>query len=108
MIPTVYINGGHNFAAPSLPGPAVEQLALAFRSASLWRDRWKNTNFQAAVRDILRDHGGLILIGSEMPFQLPPPFNEMFEPVEIGSGRGGNAADLDVLSEDSPARLRRL
>jgi hypothetical protein len=108
MVPIVQIDRDRKFLSPTLSGPALERMASAFRSASRWRDRWKNANFQAAVRDVLHESGGLILFGTEMPFQAPPPFNEMFEPIEIGSGRGGNAADLDVLSEDSQASLRRL
>ena len=108
MIPFVHIDRVHKFSSPTLPGPSLEKLESTFRSASRWRDRWKNVDFQAAVRDSLGEHAGLILIGSEMPFEMPPPFNEMFEPIEIGSGRGGNAADLDVLSEESHHRQRRL
>src|SRR5262245_14075343 len=90
MIPIVHIDRRKKFTSSTLPESVVQKLAAAFRASPFWRDAWKRPMFRAAARDTLRENAGLILIGPRVSFDVPAPFNEMFEPIEIGATLGGN------------------
>ncbi len=84
----VQVDRHKHFSSPGLSASALQQLESAFRAGSWWRDRWANRRFRAAARDALREAGSLLLVSPGVSFEIPPPFVEMFEPIELVGGAG--------------------
>ena len=94
----VHVDRKKNFSSQTLPDPELKRLETAFRAVPWWRDRWTDRKFRAAAMQIVRDSGGLALIGPGMSFETPQPFAEFFEPIEIATGLGYNSDQLKTLS----------
>ena len=103
----VHVDRKKNFSSPTLPDEALRRLEAVYRSVPWWRDRWRAKLFRDAARAALREHGGLTLIGPDVKIDVPPPFSEMFEPIEIGTGLGDEGERLKVLSGDAPTSQER-
>lgn len=93
-------------ASPTLPPDALQFLEAAYRSAPWWRDRWTCPGFRAAAREVMRKQGGLAILGPGVSFEVPPPFVEMFEPIELGLVVGRNTERLRVISGDTSTHWR--
>ncbi len=93
-------------ASATLPPAALQSLEAAYRAVPWYRDRWTHARVVAAQRSILADEAahGLILIGPRMPFALPPPFVEFFEPIELNS----NDEQLRTLTSPRATRQERV
>ncbi len=104
----VRVDRRKGFSSGTLDGPAVERLQSAFGATRWWRDRWAARGFLDAARDVMRQEGGLAILGPGMSFDVPPPFSEMFEPIEIGRGLGYERERLKVLSGEAPTRQEKL
>lgn len=94
------------FSGPTLPADVLERLERQFRSAGWWRDRWRQRGFRDLSREILRTAApdGLVIVGPNMGFSIPPPFHELFEPLEFGVSDD----QWQVLSGDPPTRHERI
>lgn len=103
----VCVDKKKKFSSATLPSDALLRLETAFGSGSWWRDKWTAKGFRAAARDVLREHGGLVLIGPSVKIEVPPPFSEMFEPIEISTGLGDDRERLKTLSGEAPTREER-
>lgn len=103
----VHVDKKKSFSSPTLAGETLRRLEAAFRSGSWWRDKWTARAFRAAARDVLREHGGLVLIGPSVKFEVPPPFSEMFEPIEISTGLSDDRERLKTLSGEKPTQQER-
>lgn len=104
----VRVDRKKNFTSLTLAPEELQRLESAFRTAPWWRDRWSDRAFRTAAKDIVRQKGGLAIIGSGMSFDNPPPFAEVFEPIEIAIGLGSNADQLKTLSGAAPTREERV
>jgi hypothetical protein len=104
----VCVDKKKKFSSATLPSDALQRLETAFGAGSWWRDRWTAKAFREAARDVLREHGGLVLIGPSVKFEVPPPFSEMFEPIEISTGLGDDRERLTILSGEKPTQQERL
>ncbi len=49
-----------------------------------------------------------MLIGPGVPFDVPPPFTERFEPIEVARGLGDDTERLKMLSGEKPTREERI
>jgi hypothetical protein len=103
----VCVDKKKKFSSATLPSDALQRLETAFGAGSWWRDRWTAKAFREAARDVLREHGGLVLIGPSVKFEVPPPFSEMFEPIEISTGLGDDRERLKTISGEKPTRQER-
>lgn len=103
----VHVDKRKNFSSTTLPADALQRLEASFRAIPWWRDKWTAKTFRVAARDVHREHGGLVLIGPGVKFDIPPPFLEMFEAIEIGTGLGDDGERLKVLSGDAPTSQER-
>lgn len=106
MTHIVHVDRRRNFSSPTLGAEQVRQLESTFQAVPRWRDRWTNHKFIAAARAVLRAEGSLVLVGPGMSFEIPPPFVEMFEPIEI-AGLESNRDRLKILSGSAPTRQER-
>ncbi len=82
-------------------------MEAAFRAGSWWRDRWSSVAFRRACRSVQQSAGSLVLLAHGLPFDMPAPFEELFEPIEIGTGFGGHSERLKTLSGETPTRQER-
>lgn len=103
----VHVDKKKKFSSATLPSDALLRLETAFGAGSWWRDKWTAKAFRAAARDVLREHGGLVLIGPSVKFEVPPPFSEMFEPIEISTGLSDDRERLKTISGEAPTREER-
>jgi len=103
----VLVDRRRNFTSTTLPPDGAAELESAFRAVPWWRDRWSHSNFRAAARRALARHGGLALLGPGTRLEPPPPFTEMFEPIEVAGGFGAERRRLRVLSGDALTRQER-
>ena len=103
----VCVDKKKKFSSATLPSDALLRLETAFGAGSWWRDKWTAKAFREAARDVLREHGGLVLIGPSVKFEVPPPFSEMFEPIEISTGLGDDRERLKTISGEEPTRQER-
>ena len=103
----VCVDKKKKFSSATLPSDALLRLETAFGAGSWWRDKWTAKAFHEAARNVLRKHGGLVLIGPSVKFEVPPPFSEMFEPIEISTGLGDDRERLTILSGEKPTRQER-
>ncbi|QDV91041.1 hypothetical protein RAS2_21300 [Phycisphaerae bacterium RAS2] len=104
----VHVDRCKQFTSPTLGSDALAGLKQAFLTRFWGLDRWANAVFRHAVRDLARDRGGLVLIGPGVPFDMPPPFTEKFEPIEVGRGLGDETDRLKTLSGENPTREERI
>lgn len=103
----VVVEPRKHFASATLPATTVERLRAAFCASRWWRDAWTSAPFRSAARDVLHEHGSLVLLGPRMPFEVPPPFEEFFEPVEVAVGLGDNTEQLKTISGEKPTKEER-
>jgi hypothetical protein len=104
----VRIDRKKNFKSDTLAPDDIARLEGAFRAVRWWRDRWTDRSFRAAAMEIVRERGGLALVGPGMPFDNPPPFAEFFEPVEIARGFGSETEQLKTISGEKLTREERI
>lgn len=87
----------------------LEHLEQAFHRASWWRDRWRQPVFRAAALNSARSAGaGLVLIGPGAISEIPPAFDEFFEPIELHGGMGDRTDELKTLSGEHPTSQERV
>lgn len=90
------------FESATLPAEALLQLQQAFRGTPWWSDGWGHRRFRAAARGVLHAHGSLALIGPGTALNVPPPFAEFFEPIEIAGQVFAERERLKTLSGPAP------
>ncbi len=103
----VQVSRRRHFGSTTLPSAMLARLETAFRAAPWWRDRWAHRGFRAEARTVLRESGGLVLMGPGLSFDAPPPFLEQFEPIEVARGLGEETERLRTLSGDAPTPQER-
>lgn len=103
----VHVDKKKVFSSTTLSSDALRLMETAFRAVPWWRDKWTAKTFRDAVRQVHREHGGLVLLGPSIKFDVPPAFSEMFEPIEIGTGLRDDGERLKVLSGDAPTSQER-
>jgi len=93
-------------ASSTLPSPAVDQIEAALRAAPWYRDRWSLKAFRRTLAETMRQSaaGGLILVGPRVRLEVPPPFEHLFEPIQIGAGD----ERFKTLSGEKPTRQERM
>src|SRR5262245_8912565 len=89
-------------ASPTLQPAALQDIRTALRSVPWYRDRWSAKSFRTSLIRIFQRYspGGLILIGPRTKFEVPPPFEHLFEPIALGS----DDERLKTLSGEKPTR----
>jgi len=102
----VRVDQKKQFSSESLPTPALNHLASVFKSIPWYRDRWSHNKFRQALLQSLKTDapGGLILLGPGLRFETPPPFTELFEPIQLGTADDR----LKTLSGEVPTREERI
>lgn len=91
-------------SSDTLPPAVVANLEAAYNERPWWRDRWTAARFKSAARDALHAHGSLVVLGPRMQFDVPPPFAEFFEPIEVAVGLGDQTERLKTISGEKPTR----
>ncbi len=96
----VRVDRRRNCESATLAASALRRLEAALQPFPWLSDRWTRPALRAAAFETLRSEAasGLALIGPGMHFQPPPPFVEVFEPIQLGT----NDDQLKVLSGDAP------
>lgn len=105
----VLVDGGRNFTSTAFTAVDLGGLQAAFRAVPWYRDRWTNKNFRAEVLRFIQQtaSGGVVLIGPRIKFPIPPPFDELIEPIQLNGGLGAEDDQLRVLSGSQPTRQER-
>jgi hypothetical protein len=104
----VHVDRKKNFTSSTLAPDVMQRLESAFRAVPWWRDRWADRRVRDTALAIVRELGGLVLIGPGMRFENPEPFNELFEPIEIARPLGDETERLKTLSGAAPTRQERI
>lgn len=100
-------DGNDVFASATLPPEALDRLRAAFRTGGRWSNPWRNPKLREAARHILAEHGSLAILGGSAAIDVPAPFTEPFDPIELNPPTGGNRARLKPLSGEKPTRQER-
>ncbi len=106
----VRVSRRKQFSSGTLSAAGLGRLEAAFRVGPWYRDRWVCRQFrEAALHELEADGaGGLVLIGSGLSFDTPPPFVERFEPVPLADFLGETSEQLKVLSGPAATREERI
>lgn len=93
-------------SSATLAPAALRRIESALRRIPWYRDRWSAKSFRVTLAELLRTSvpGGLVLIGPRTKFDVPPPFEHLFEPIELGS----DDDRLKTLSGAAPTRQERI
>lgn len=101
----IVVNRRREFSCATLDAAALGSLEGAFRRVPWWRDRWTHASFRSRLdamrRDELRD--GVALVGPHTVAHVPPPFDDAFEPIELGV----SDPQLRTLSGEAETRHER-
>jgi|GEM_PF-3168588 len=103
----VRVGRDRSFTSGTLPVEDLSRLEAPFQAARWWRDRWWDRAFRSEARRIMRERGGLILIGPGIQFDIPDAFDEFFEAIEISSLNMRPDERLKSLSGEKPTREER-
>jgi len=89
----------------TLAPAALRRLGEALSAEPWWSDRWARKSFRAIVLQVIRESApsGLVFIGPGIHIELPPPFGELFEPIELSSAD----PQLRMLSGEKSTREER-
>lgn len=101
----VLVDRRRRCASEELPAAALDRLEAALGGGVWFGDRFARKTFRAAALETLRREApaGLAIVGPGMHFDVPPPFSEHFEPIQLGVGD----AQLKTLSGAAPTRQER-
>ncbi|MEP0845215.1 MAG: hypothetical protein HRF50_00180 [Phycisphaerae bacterium] len=101
----VLVDRRRRCASAGLPAAALARLENALGRGVWFGDRFARKTFRAAALETLRREapGGLAIIGPGIHFDVPPPFSEHFEPIQLGAAD----AQLKTLSGAAPTRQER-
>lgn len=97
-----------SFASDTLEPAQLARLEAVFRAVRWWRDRWRERSFRAEARRVMRESGGLAFIGPGVHFEVPPPFDEFFEAIEIAGATLNDDERLKTISGLKPTRSERI
>ncbi|TWT44709.1 hypothetical protein RAS1_11250 [Phycisphaerae bacterium RAS1] len=94
-----------HLTSATLAPETLARLQSAF-SRRWFIDGWARRSFRDAARRTLREDAptGLVLLGRGMQFDVPPAFEQPFEPVELGV----NDPQLTTLAGPAPTREERV
>lgn len=97
-----------SLASETLSADQLGGLASTFRAVRWWRDRWSDRAVRTEARRVMRENGSLVIIGSGVRFDIPQPFDEFFEAIEIARATTGNDERLKTISGEAPTRQERV
>lgn len=103
----VHVGRDKSFTSESLPTEALARLESNFRAGRWWQDRWSDRAFRSEARHVLRQVGGLVLIGPGVRLEERAAFGEFFEAIEIASPTSGGDPRLKTVSGEAPTRQER-
>lgn len=104
----VRVARNRSFSCDTLPVEYLARLEAAFRAGRWWRDRWADRAFRAEARRVMRECGGLVLLGPGVKFEIPPAFDEFFEAIEIATPFWERDGRLKTISGEAPTREERV
>jgi len=102
----VHVGRRSTCSSETLPPHAVTRIQEALRSSPWYSDRWSRREIRTVARDVLREEapGGLVLIRESTRVTVPAPFEQFFEPAELGAGD----QQLRTLSGEADTREERV
>lgn len=96
------------FASDTLPAEQLVRLEAAFRAGRWWRDRWADREFRSEARRVMRECGGLVLIGPGVSFEIPAAFDEFFEAIEVATPAMYKDDRLKTMSGEAATKEERI
>lgn len=92
-------------SCPTLDGRHLGDLQAALRMQPWYSDRYGRKAFRQRVLEIMTSaNAGIVLMGPNMSFEPPPPFDEFFEPIRLGQWD----ERMKVLSGAMPTRQEKM
>lgn len=108
----VYADSKGVFTSPTLSLAGLQRIQEAYRRTPWYRDRWSSAAFRREIGQIEAEHApdGLVILVGNLPFEVPPSFDEFFEPIEFKFVRFASELRRDpmkMLSGEAPTRQER-
>lgn len=101
----IHVDNHKKFTSPTLAPELVARLEKMLRASPWYRDGWSRRQFRDIALATLRSgaSGGLVILGPRLGFDVPPAFEHLFEPIELGT----DDERLKTISGIAPTRQER-
>lgn len=100
----VRVDRRRTLSCDALETDVLARLQATLRAQPWYSDRITRRPFRNAVLDAMRSTGRSIVLLGPMPFEPPPPFDEVFESIQMGT----DDPQMRTLSGQAPTRQERM